>query len=526
LNFLTRTPTDAAQAALEELARALLDYSAADQVFLYRAGEQPGQFDPALAFGSLSLHEKQAFRASQVDAASEQIVTLLAALPASPGGNYIPLTCAQASDFLPCLRAKSFGLFALKNRGLLLGLALVGWLDLPPPQPELQFRAAGIVARSMALEIDTARLYEQVHQQHQQAQVAQKTTHAILRHDHLSQILSLIAQETMRATNAQGCVLWLYDQDGCLQPAAQVGDNFPSLFEPATGGGSQPLQLLEQNEPFVLPSPCSQADAADCPLLVVVPLANGQQKLGFLELSQYQSYLQPRDLATASAFASQAAVAVELDLMYRRLQQAAVAEERARLSRDLHDSISQTLYAMTLYACAAQRRLAEGNQSAAESHLNALSAASREVLGEMRVLIYALRPQALENGGLQAVLEHRLQAVEARSGLAYSLDIQLDEPLPNEVEENLYHICLEALNNTVRHAQASQVWVSIKQDAHILQLTVKDDGSGFDPACQCAGGLGLKSIQERVERMGGLLTVDSVIGAGVTVSVEVQNGKD
>jgi signal transduction histidine kinase len=522
LNFLTRTPSDAAQAALEELSRALIEYTAADQIYLYRAGEQPGLFDPALALGSLSLQEKQSFWASQVDAAAVPLAALLTRFPADQ-----PFDCAQidavcAREILPNLRTRAFLLYPLKNRGQVLGLALIGWLAEAPALPAVQVRMAGVVARSMALEIDSARLYEQAHQQQQQARMAQETTQAILRRDDLADILACIASECMRAADALGCAVRLLDENSALLPVVQVGQAFLSPLDRSAPDSEARAQILQKTEPYVYTPDCDPVNEAECSLIASVPLLSGSNTLGFLELYQMQVYFQSKDLTTARAFADQAAVAVELDQMYRRLQQTAVAEERARLSRDLHDSISQSLYAMTLYTRAAQRQMAEGNTASVDQHLTALNAASRGVLGEMRLLIYALRPAELEQRGLKGILEQRLQAVEARSGLAYDLDIQLEHGLPPEIEENLYHIAMEALNNTIKHAQAGQVWVSIRQEARTVRLLIRDDGTGFDPTAQANGGVGLKSMQERVARMNGRLIIETGAGAGVSVCVEVE----
>ena len=147
---------------------------------------------------------------------------------------------------------------------------------------------------------------------------------------------------------------------------------------------------------------------------------------------------------------------------------------------------------------------------------------SQQALQEMRLLVYELRPQILQNEGLIGALEHRLAAVERRAGINARLHSGQEIDLPQNVEEELFYIIMEALNNTLKHANASEVVLWLKVEEESLILTVEDNGRGFDSELsKSQGGMGLSSMIERAEKIGGSLSIQSEPGAGTTVTVSV-----
>jgi signal transduction histidine kinase len=224
-----------------------------------------------------------------------------------------------------------------------------------------------------------------------------------------------------------------------------------------------------------------------------------------------------------SLFADQAAIAIKNAQLHERAEQLAVVEERQRLARGLHDSVTQVLYSVNLYAEAARMALSAGKAEIAAENLQELRNMAREAMLDMRMLIFELHPPALEEEGLASALQTRLEAVETRSGIQTEFQVEGDTRMPLAVEEELYHVAQEALNNAVKHARAEKVIVRLFTDCDRFCLEVQDDGRGFDlAAAGKSGGLGLHSIEERVQRINGELAIDSKLGEGTTLRVGVK----
>jgi signal transduction histidine kinase len=139
----------------------------------------------------------------------------------------------------------------------------------------------------------------------------------------------------------------------------------------------------------------------------------------------------------------------------------------------------------------------------------------------MRLLLYELHPATLATGDLPQALGLRLEAVERRAGMAAELSVDGPCDWPNSWEADLYGIATEALNNTLKHAQAKKVTVRLRGGPDWVELAVADDGQGFDPRRRKVGGMGLRGMAERAARLGGQLAVDSAPGRGTTVRVTV-----
>ena len=218
----------------------------------------------------------------------------------------------------------------------------------------------------------------------------------------------------------------------------------------------------------------------------------------------------------------------ELQQAHRQLQEyagqaeeLATAKERNRLARELHDSVAQTLYGLTLQAEAAARELNNGQTDKAAEQLREIRDSAQQTLQETRLLIFELRPPILEQEGLIAALRNRLESVESRSGLKVQIQLQEVDQLPAEVEAGLYGISNEALNNILKHARATSIKVSLRKDSDKVVLEIQDNGVGFDVDA-ASGGMGLNGMKERAEQFGGELQIQSGT-SGTTIKVEVTN---
>jgi signal transduction histidine kinase len=215
-------------------------------------------------------------------------------------------------------------------------------------------------------------------------------------------------------------------------------------------------------------------------------------------------------------------VAIENARLYEQARTLAAVEERQRLARELHDSVTQSLYSLMLLAEAGRRTALGRDVDKTIENITRLGELAQQVLKEMRLLVYELRPLALEQAGLTEALQHRLDAVEKRAGVETQLLVDLEIDLPADVEAGLYRIAEEALNNSLKHAEATFVSVILRGHDHQVEMEIVDNGKGFaSDALHDLGGLGLVSIRERAEALGGQATITSKPGKGTLVSIGV-----
>lgn len=229
----------------------------------------------------------------------------------------------------------------------------------------------------------------------------------------------------------------------------------------------------------------------------------------------------PADVELAQTSAGLLSSAIENGRLLQRTMIEAAQEERRRLARELHDSITQSLYSLMLLA-RAWSRMAEGATPAdLGDWLGQVEGIALQSLKEMRLLIYQLRSPELSQLGLAEALRQRLEAVESRGGVTVRLEAEgYSHGAPPETEAQIFAIVQEALNNVLRHAQARTVVVSLGEDEEGLEVDVADDGVGFAQA-ESSGGLGLTTMRERAEAIRGSLTIATTPGAGTTVSLRL-----
>ncbi|HET8521940.1 MAG TPA: histidine kinase [Thermomicrobiales bacterium] len=255
--------------------------------------------------------------------------------------------------------------------------------------------------------------------------------------------------------------------------------------------------------------------------LVVAPLMVGNDLIGAMFLSSItEDRYGPHDIGLVATIANQIAAAIVNARLHERERTMAALQERQRLARELHDSVSQALFGIGLGAETAKTMLTRDPSQAAQP-IDYVLQLARGSMAEMRALIFELRPESLAQEGLVAALEKQAAATRARHGIAVELTL-CDEPdVPLDVKEAFYRIAQEAMHNTVKHARASTVSVSLSCVAEALALNVTDNGIGFDSGASFPGHLGLVSMRERIARLGGHVTVASAPGEGTTISVSV-----
>jgi signal transduction histidine kinase len=211
-----------------------------------------------------------------------------------------------------------------------------------------------------------------------------------------------------------------------------------------------------------------------------------------------------------------------------KVEELAVAEERNRLARELHDSVTQIIFGMTLSAQAA-RILIDRDPQRASLELDNLQGLSQNALSEMRTLIQELHPQSSIKDGLVPAIRNLTARQFANTMIQVNLQLTGTQRYSERIEMELFRIIQEALNNISKHAQAKTITISMDlEKENLLHLEIEDDGIGFDidQVKSLPGHLGLTSIQERARNIGGTLTIDSHPGDGTRIIVEIELEKE
>jgi len=254
-----------------------------------------------------------------------------------------------------------------------------------------------------------------------------------------------------------------------------------------------------------------------------VPILVGNDVTGILSVQnlEKENAFDETDVRLLETFAASMSIALENARLYEQARQLAVLDERQRLARELHDSVTQSLYGISLYAQAASGNIKVGQVEQAGQYLDDIQNTAQESLADMRLLIHELRSPVLDKDGLLAALQHRLTSVENRAQIKSSIQANLTGRLPAEVEEGLYQIAREALNNILKHSHAKNITIRIQQEADSVLMEISDDGIGFDPeTAQREGCLGLANMQERARSRGWSLSINSSPGNGTHIQVE------
>jgi PAS domain S-box-containing protein len=257
-----------------------------------------------------------------------------------------------------------------------------------------------------------------------------------------------------------------------------------------------------------------------------VPLIAKNKVLGMLTLDHSQpGFLTEQHAELVLAFANQVAVAIENARLYEHAEEAAVAAERNRLARDLHDAVTQTLFSSTLIA-EVLPRIWERDPEQGQRRLQELRELTRGALAEMRTLLLELRPAALEEAELGDLLRQLAESITGRARVPVALEVEGACEMAAEIKIALYRIAQEALNNVAKHAGATQAKVILhcfppgegRRGAKV-ELDICDDGVGFDPSVVGPNSLGLGIMRERAETIGAGLRIESAPGEGTQIKV-------
>jgi signal transduction histidine kinase len=420
-----------------------------------------------------------------------------------------------------------------------------------------------LLARHAAIAIHNAQQYARTQQALNEMQLLYRTSQEIGAARNVKEVIeAYLNQVATRGRYACTIVLYEFDADdrraavlvrGRWAPAEGMrlmDESLPytqDTLDPLLDTGKTAAIVNVFEDPRVSESLRAIQRQSKRPALAFIPLMVRGRRIGLVVLSYPEVHQWPKNnLQLYQATAAQLATAIDSrqqqGLLFEQGQQIAVLEERQRLARELHDSVTQLLFSITLIAQSltpAWKRNAEEG----EKRVHRLLELSQSALAEMRALLTKLRPAEparpgapvpgllrLRQDGLVAALCHYAGEI---AGDNLKVEVLSDGyPAPTEPagapafahEEVLYRIAQEALNNVVKHARAQRVEIRIQGEDGLVQLTVTDNGRGFVPPANGeleSGGMGLKTMRERAEGVRGTMSLNSQPAQGTTIEIKI-----
>lgn len=297
----------------------------------------------------------------------------------------------------------------------------------------------------------------------------------------------------------------------CANSQAAATAARPVSDVPRVAGVIRSGRAARFNAPYL----SQQADDAGAHL--VVPIHLEGQVIGVINVYRERPF-EERDSERMMLFAGQAAIALRNAHLFWNTSALAALEERQRLARDLHDSVTQTLFSASVIAESLLRSW-KTKPERAESLITQLHQLNTGALAEMRVLLLELRPAALENVSMRELLQQLVLSMRSRKKLEMSLEMDDCPNLSFEAREGLYRITQEALNNVIKHSRATHVEITLHDDPATgsIDLQICDNGGGFSPSAHNSTSIGMSIMRERAEALGATLTIDNQPNYGVTV---------
>lgn len=260
-------------------------------------------------------------------------------------------------------------------------------------------------------------------------------------------------------------------------------------------------------------------ELADTKSELAVPIKIGTEILGVIDIESAETNaFDELDLFTAETLADQLAIAIHNAQLYERAQDLATLEERQRLARELHDSVTQSLFSAKIIS-EVLPNLWSKNPVEAQMRLNDLQQLTRSALAEMRALLMELRPAALTEVGLSDLIRHLTDVVSNRAGVPITISAEVEGKLPANVQIALYRIAQEVLSNIEKHARASEAMVTLRFQDGQMELLIRDNGCGFNPEEISPQHFGLHIMRERAEAIGATLKLQSRVGQGTQVTI-------
>lgn len=443
-------------------------------------------------------------------------------------------------DFLDKVEWKAAILMPLKSADQWQGVLTFAWSEKQVFPAEVRAlyaairpTASSVVTSRRAYLAEEAARRETELRAHQLKTVAKVSAAAAASILNIGQLLDTVSELTHLNFQQYHMLIYLLDESGqqlVFTPASQ-GEalEYSTHTIPLKAERSLIATVGRTRRSIIVNNTRSAADFDFAPSAVIadmrsemaLPLVVADRLIGVLDVqSNKVNRFSESDVWVMTALADLISVAIQNARLYGQAQVLAALEERTRLARELHDSVSQALYGIGLGARTA-RALLDRDPTRLREPLDYVMSLAEAGLTEMRALIFELRPESLEQEGLITALSKQASSLQARHNIRVNTDFGEEPQIAVEVKESVYRIAREALHNTVKHAQATQVFLSLKPDDEGYKLRIEDNGSGFDAGHPFPGHLGLQSMRERTARLNGHLHIDSAPGQGTRIVVSI-----
>ena len=354
-------------------------------------------------------------------------------------------------------------------------------------------------------------------------------------------VRSILIESLSKAMDTFGCekgMIFLQDEQGddprLIHLSVQKGfsDEWIQGLEALSVPAGLLYEVMTQDIPLLIPDIFSEnrlptsLRTPGVKSLLLTPLTAGGIGLGVLVLvGGPDKCFDLDEVALATSIADQIGVAVHSDRLRQRIQHTHLLEERQRLARDLHDSITQSLYGVVTLTGAGLVRLEKGDREVISQTFDRIGRTARQAIREMRLFIHQLRPSVLEKEGLVSALNLRLAAVEGRSDVSARLITEDEFHFSQPAETALFYIAQEALNNSLKHAHANAVGVKLFRDGQTVIFEIMDDGCGFEPEMAMDSGMGLNNMRNRAAEIGAELDIITHPGDGTVIRVALNEGE-
>ena len=437
------------------------------------------------------------------------------------------------------------GIVSMTNYPLILDEQVVGLMTLFGQKRfteetfEVLRMVADAIAQGIGRKLAEDRLEERVKQRTKELSLLLEVSHAVASTLELRPLLHTVLEQLKTVVDYSEAAL-IRIQDGKIIPLHYRGTYSPVQMEKLVQIFEQgPLyqKILQQREAVIVDDfhtwPLffeiyKQLPGENIEILINntrswmgIPLIAGDRVIGILTVSHsLPNFYKSQHASLAFALANQAAIALENARLYEQARTLAALRERQRLARELHDSVSQELYGISLNAENARETLFNHPGEAAEA-IEMITQHAEVGMAEMRALLFELRPESLQSLGLIGALSRQVAKLRANYQLIVHTSFSEEPEISVEKKHALYRIAQEALHNVVRHARATTVFLRMALEGRFLLLEIRDDGRGFDPEDNFSGHLGLQSMKERIAAVSGTLTINSTPENGTTLSVRV-----